>query len=162
MCTELTSNLKGTVQIPLSMCAMHSHFPAIFSEHKLAGRCAELLAEAIATFPENSPVVSWCSYALLQLDSGSCGGVVSGVMRGSQLSSYCQNPPVSLSKKARGYLKQLGVFFHWMWIESQIFIYFIQHINFVPGSFDVKINCCSCMCVCEYNYICKYVSNSND
>ena len=80
---------------------------AVFSEQKLAGRCTELLVEAMAIFSENSEVISWCSYALLQLVSGGSVGVVSHVIRGSQLPVYCQTPPPSLSEKARGYLAQL-------------------------------------------------------
>ena len=79
----------------------------MFCDQKLVGRCAELLTEAIAEFPENSSVVCWCSFALLQLASSGCGGVVSHVIRGSQLPAYCQDPPTCISGKAEGYLKQL-------------------------------------------------------
>ena len=62
----------------------------------------------MAAFPEDVGVVTWCSYALLQLSSiGESGGVVSHVIRVSQLPVYCQAPPTSLSEKARGYLKEL-------------------------------------------------------
>ena len=80
---------------------------AVFCDQKLVRQCAELLIEAIAKFPDKSSVVCWCSFALLQLASSGCGGVVSHVISGSQLPAYCQNPPSCISDRAQGYLKQL-------------------------------------------------------
>ena len=95
--TTFTSNLPG--------------ISAIFSgDPKLAGCTADLLLEALSRFHDDSNIVSWCSYALLQLGSSTgCGGVVNDIIRGhqEQLLSVCQSPPAGLTDKAKEYLIQL-------------------------------------------------------
>ena len=45
---------------------------AALGDSKLCGRCCDLLAEALAEFPEDPAVWTWALYALIQLASA-CG-----------------------------------------------------------------------------------------
>ena len=103
--TTITNSISALETIYATLFALSAIFSA---DPKLASHTADLLSEALTHFPEDSSIVSWCSYALLHLCSSGCGGVVSDTLRDrQQLLSYCQSPPVCLTDKARGYLMQL-------------------------------------------------------